>query len=130
MSSPHPKNASGSFYVENDHCIACDAPFHEAPDLMGTDDGNGGYHCHFRRQPDTPEEVDRAIMACVVSCVRAVRYAGNDPVILQKFQELKSADSCDTLPQEPLPEKSPSEVLQAAKNLLRKLGGAANETEK
>ncbi len=94
---PHPKNAPGPFYVENGYCLCCEAPFHEAPDLMGTDDGQGGYHCHFRKQPTTPEELDRAIMACRVSCVEAVRYAGDDPAVLAKFRELKSEGSCDAL---------------------------------
>jgi len=82
---PYPKNAPGPFYVENQCCLSCDAPYSEAPDLMAHDDGEGGYHCHFRKQPETPQEVERAVMACVVSCVRAVRYAGNDPAILKRF---------------------------------------------
>jgi hypothetical protein len=94
---PFPMNAPGPFYVENQCCISCDAPYSEAPDLMAHDDGEGGYHCHFKKQPDTPEEVERAVMACVVSCVRAVRYAGDDPAILKRFRELFSEDSCDVL---------------------------------
>jgi hypothetical protein len=101
MRSPHPKNAPGPFYVENDCCIACDAPHNEAPDLMGTDDGNGGYHCHFRKQPETAEEIDRAVRACSVSCVRAVRYAGNDPSILHRLRRMNSADSSDLLDPSP-----------------------------
>ncbi len=94
---PYPRNAPGTFYVENQCCIACDAPYSEAPDLMGHDDEKLGYHCHFKKQPETPEEVERAVMACVVSCVRAVRYAGDDPAILERFRELRSDDSCDVL---------------------------------
>ena len=98
---PHPKNAPGPFYVENDCCMACDAPFHEAPDLMGTDDGQGGYHCHFRKQPTTPDEVERAVRACAVSCVEAVRYAGSDPAILKRFQEWGGIHSSDVLSKPP-----------------------------
>ena len=93
----HPKNAPGPFYVEDDSCIQCEAPSVAAPDLIGTDDQRWGYHCYFRRQPETPEEVDRAVEACVFSCVRAVRYAGDDPAILEKFREYKSENSCDAL---------------------------------
>src|SRR5689334_14062810 len=97
MVEPHPKNAPGPFYVENGYCISCDAPFQEAPDLMGTDNGNGDYHCHFLKQPTTPKEVDQAVRACVVSCGEAVRYAGNDPLILEKFRQAGSVRSCDVL---------------------------------
>ena len=94
---PFPRNAPGPFYVENQCCISCTAPYFMAPDLMAHDDGEGGYHCHFKRQPETSEEVERAVMACVLSCVWAVRYAGSDPGILQRFRELRSEDSCDVL---------------------------------
>jgi hypothetical protein len=94
---PYPKNAPGGFYVQNQHCITCEAPYHEAPDLMAHDEEGDYRHCYFKRQPEAPEEVERAIMACYVSCVRAVRYAGRNPKILKKFQELGSVDSCDVL---------------------------------
>jgi O-acetyl-ADP-ribose deacetylase (regulator of RNase III) len=69
-------------------------PYHEAPELMAHD-RDGSHPCYFKRQPETPEEVEDAVMACVVSCVRAVRYDGTDPKILQRFREMKSEDSCD-----------------------------------
>jgi hypothetical protein len=90
---PYPKNAPGPFYVQSECCIACSAPEQEAPDLMDHGewpDGEEGYHCYFKRQPETPDEVERAISACVVSCVRAVRYAGNNPKILKRFRELRN----------------------------------------
>jgi glycerophosphoryl diester phosphodiesterase len=94
--SAHPKNAPGPFYVANEQCIACDAPYQEAPDLMDFETEEG-YHCYFKRQPSTTEEVERAIRACSVSCVGAVRYAGNDPAILKRLQELRADDACDVL---------------------------------
>lgn len=36
-------------------------------------------------------------MSCAVSCIRAVRYAGDDPKILKRFRELRSEASCDVL---------------------------------
>jgi hypothetical protein len=94
---PYPKNAPGDFYVENDCCLTCEAPYNQAPDLMAHD-AEGGYpHCYFKRQPEAPEEVERAISACHLSCVRAVRYAGRNPKILKRFRELGSEDSCDVL---------------------------------
>ena len=94
--SPYSKNAPGPFYVENQCCIACEAPYHEAPDLMAHDEP-GGYHCYFKKQPETPEEVEKAISACVVSCVWAVRSAGDDPAILERFRELRAERACDAL---------------------------------
>ena len=93
---PYPKNAPGDFYVQDQCCITCEAPYHEAPDLMAHDE-EGGHHCYFKRQPETPDEVERAIRACRVSCVRAVRYSGDAPEILRRFQELGRDDSCDVL---------------------------------
>lgn len=92
---PHPNNAPGPFYVEKDCCVSCDAPRLEAPDLIGTDDQEYGYHCYFRRQPETSDEIERAIRACAVSCVRAVRYAGGNPRILKRLRDLNSEDSSD-----------------------------------
>ncbi|HEV3164384.1 MAG TPA: ferredoxin [Isosphaeraceae bacterium] len=95
--TPYPKNAPGPFYVEDQCCITCAAPYHEAPDLMEHDKEGGYPHCYFKKQPETPEEVEQAVMACVVSCVRAVRYAGDDPAILRRFREERSSDSCDAI---------------------------------
>lgn len=93
--APHPNNAPGPFYVENDMCISCAAPEAEAPDLMGH--VKEDYHCYFKKQPSTPEELNRAINAVAVSCCKAVRYGGTDPAILQRLAELCSVDSCDAL---------------------------------
>ena len=92
---PYPKNAPGDFYVQNGYCLKCEAPYYEAPDLMAHDDEGDNPHCYFKRQPETPEEVERAVMACHVSCVRAVRYAGKNPKILKRFLELGRVDACD-----------------------------------
>lgn len=68
----YPLNVAGPFYVENGCCICCEAPLHEAPDLMAMDNS----HCFFKKQPSTPEELERAISAMHVSCVEALRYPG------------------------------------------------------
>jgi hypothetical protein len=93
---PYPKNAPGPFYVEDGSCVICEAPYHEAPDVMAHDEEGGG-HCYFQRQPETREEVERTISACCVSCVSAVRYSGNDSEILRRFRELGNIDACDAL---------------------------------
>ncbi len=81
----HPLNANGDFFVEYDTCLACDAPYSEAPELMAYDEN---WHCYFKRQPQTPDEVEHAINAVRVSCVEAVRYEGNDPEILRRIQAM------------------------------------------
>src|SRR5215813_10850867 len=83
-------NAPGDFYVEDQMCISCAAPESEAPDLMSHDESNV-YHCYFKRQPQTPDEMERAIRAVNVGCCGAVRYRGKDPSILAKL----SPDDCD-----------------------------------
>lgn len=85
----YPLNSEGDFYVEDEICLMCDAPRSEAPELMEYDENS----CYFKRQPETPEELEHAVNACRVSCIEAVRYAGDDPKILGKFSD--SAGSCD-----------------------------------
>jgi hypothetical protein len=92
--SRHPKNAPGPFYVVRDACIFCTAPEHEAPGLMDHVD-KPFYHCYFKKQPMTPAEIDRAVMAVGVSCCGAVRYAGEDAEVLNRLQALGRASSCD-----------------------------------
>jgi hypothetical protein len=83
-------NAPGDFYVEDQMCISCTAPEHEAPDLMAHDTGKH-YHCYFKRQPQTPDETERAVRAVIVGCCGAVRYRGTDPRIIAVLGK----DACD-----------------------------------
>ena len=89
-----PLNAKGDFYVEKDTCLICMAPESEAPELMGYDSETG---CYFKRQPETPEELSHAIEAVRVSCVEALRYAGNDPASLKRLQLKGCETRCDVL---------------------------------
>jgi hypothetical protein len=95
----YPENTPGPFYVERDRCIICLAPEREAPDLMGFAEGTAGRssesHCFFRKQPRTPDEIDRAVAALRVACCVALRYAGRDPEVLARLRELGLADQCD-----------------------------------
>lgn len=95
----HPDNATGDFYVECDACISCEAPYFEAPDLMGRPASSpNNYGCFFWRQPSTPEETARACEAVAVSCVEAVRYSGKDPKILRTLYDRSAFASCDIEP--------------------------------
>jgi hypothetical protein len=60
-------NVEGDFYVEKDLCLQC-----LAPELIGFDEE---YGCYFKKQPETPEELEHAINAVRVSCIRALRYS-------------------------------------------------------
>lgn len=86
---PYPKNVPGSFYVVNSECMTCGYPHVLAPDLMAWDaDAQGREnHCYFKKQPETPQEIDQAIKAIEGSCCGALRYSGSDPKILQKLQK-------------------------------------------
>src|SRR3954447_12183141 len=84
---PDSSNAPGPFYVTYGCCVCCYAPEAEAPEMVGRNEGE--YEaCFFRKQPTTPEELNQVIAAMQVSCVPALRYAGADPEILQRLQEL------------------------------------------
>jgi hypothetical protein len=89
---PHPLNAPGDFYVEHQMCIACQAPEHEAPELISHDESN---HCYFRRQPSTADELAHAIWAVAVGCCGAVRYGGRDPAVIARLTELHAREECD-----------------------------------
>lgn len=95
----------GDFYVDSETCLSCDAPRSEAPDLM--DDGENG--CFFKRQPVTPDEVERACLAVCVSCVEGVRYRGSDGAILRRLYDLGAFSSCD-VPRSPVENKVVSKI--------------------
>jgi hypothetical protein len=86
----YPENTPGAFYVQKDLCITCRAPESVAPDLIGFYEDPSGTncksHCYFKKQPETAEELDRAIRAVQVSCCGAYRYAGDDPGVEKKLR--------------------------------------------
>jgi len=87
-----PLNADGDFYVEAETCLRCLAPENQAPELMGFEEPNG---CFFRRQPETSSEVEHAINAVHYSCVQALRYAGDDPSIIERLRSCGCEHLCD-----------------------------------
>jgi len=86
----YPENAPGAFYVEKDLCITCRAPQSVAPDLIGFYEDPSGTnhksHYYFRKQPETAEELDRAIKAVQVSCCGAYHYAGVDLAVKEELR--------------------------------------------
>ncbi|NRF38326.1 ferredoxin [Pedobacter foliorum] len=91
------ENSEGDFYVKNQVCTACGAPEAEAPDLIDHSKTEWG-HCYFKRQPQTPEELERAICAMEVSCVSGIRYGGKDESILRQLYERGLGGECDYKP--------------------------------
>jgi hypothetical protein len=96
---PHPESAPGNFYVENGMCIPCGVPHVVAPDLMGWT-GDKMSHCIWKKQPETPEELDQAIAVLEAQELGCHRYAGDEPAILKRI----SAAYCDhSLPRQRMP---------------------------
>jgi hypothetical protein len=93
LARPHPENSAGPFYVVEGHCTACQAPIPEAPTLIAWAE-HDPYHCVFRNQPETPEELEQALNAMGVCCVAALRYGGDDPVILRALKARGMEDLC------------------------------------
>jgi hypothetical protein len=89
-----PENAPGDFYVMAGLCTQCCLVHGEAPELLN-DPTAPFTECFFRRQPQMPEEVERAISAMCVSEMCALRYAGDDPAIIAKLREHDLAWLCD-----------------------------------
>ena len=96
-SQRHPMNVPGPFYVVNEGCLACTAPEHVAPDLMAHVE-SPYYHCYFKKQPTTLDELEQACQAVLVACCEMVRYASNDPHVMARLEQLCMASSCDQPP--------------------------------
>jgi len=85
------ENAPGPFYVESDMCITCGAPEAVAPDLIA----GSRSHCYFKKQPQTPEELDRAVKAVWACCCGSYHYAGSDPEIKDKLRRAGCEQAID-----------------------------------
>lgn len=87
----HPQSAPGDFYVVNGECISCGAPHAVAPDLIGWATNVENQHCIWKKQPETPEELEQALAAFDASEIGCYRYAGGDPQIMSRI----GLDYCD-----------------------------------
>ena len=86
MRKRHPLNVVGPFYVEDGCCTACGLPHAEAPGFLAALDDTVDGYCYVVRQPENEEQLDRAICAMVVAEFNCIRYAGADPIVLEKVR--------------------------------------------
>ncbi len=87
----HPRTAPGDFYVADRCCVSCGAPQVAAPDLIGWADPHTLDHCVWKKQPETPSELEQAFAAFDASCVACFRYAGTDRSIMKRV----GLEQCD-----------------------------------
>lgn len=95
------KNAPGDFYIVDQCCITCGVMHDVAPDLLAWhnyEPDERGYvqsHCYVARQPETPDEFAQMVEAMEVMDVNCLRYAGEDPELLQRIVGIGERDQCD-----------------------------------
>jgi hypothetical protein len=133
-----PENAPGDFYVTAGVCTQCCLPHGEAPELMNETTAEFD-ECYFRRQPQTPDEIERAANAMCVSETCALRYAGNDPAVIAKLRARKLAWLCDRTPegqewlawlsrQPPAPPPQPPTAASPKRSWWRRLLGPGGDS--
>ena len=88
--SAEPKSAFGDFYVEETCCMSCGVPQEIAPDLVGWTNEHL-QQCCWLKQPQTKDELDRAIQIIHAQEIGCHRYSGSDPAILRRLP----AEQCD-----------------------------------
>jgi hypothetical protein len=92
----HPRSALGDFYAEDGQCMACGVPHVLAPELMDWTEEKY-WHCFWKRQPETPKELDKAIAVLHSQELGCHRYAGTDPGILLRLPR----ECCDHFSPQP-----------------------------
>ncbi len=88
----HPQSVPGDFYVEQGCCTACGVPEVIAPDLV-EHTAERYWHCYWKKQPETSEELDRAIEILHTQELGCHRYGGTDPAIIERLP----AECCDAV---------------------------------
>jgi hypothetical protein len=85
MNSNRSKTESqrGDFYLQDVCCRSCGVPQSIAPELVGWVDDKSG-PCYWIRQPETADELDRAINVLHTQELGCHRYSGTDPAILKR----------------------------------------------
>lgn len=84
MVKRHPQSVPGDFYVEDGYCLACGVPEFIAPDLVAHT-GEPYWHCYWKKQPQTSDELDRAIEILHTQELACHHYGGTDPAIIERL---------------------------------------------
>jgi hypothetical protein len=89
----HPQSAPGDFYVVNDECVSCGAPHAAAPDLIGWATNVENEHCIWKKQPETPEELEQAFAAFNASmrCLLSVCWQRSSDHVPNRVGLLRSS---------------------------------------
>jgi hypothetical protein len=90
-----PVSAQGDFYVEAGCCAACGVPEAVAPDLIGRTDDRYYFHCYWKKQPETADELQRAFAIFDGQELGCHRYRGHD----QEIQLRVGYENCDQRPE-------------------------------
>ncbi|MBT3584316.1 MAG: ferredoxin [Halobacteriovoraceae bacterium] len=72
-SKKYSENVLGRYYVDRE-CVDCDACRTQAPEHFGRND-SGGYSFVFK-QPETPEELEKCVLALEACPVEAIGEDG------------------------------------------------------
>jgi len=107
--SPKPASVRGDFYVQEGCCTSCGVPQLIAPELVGSTEDKVP-SCYWVRQPESPEEVDRAIKIIQTQELGCHRYEGNDPAILERLPREHCDFLCPEMALRHGPTFGPSEV--------------------
>ena len=75
-----------------------------SPHLIGWATTSEYQHCIWKKQPETVEEMEQALAAFDASEIGCYRYAGGDPVIMERI----GRDFCDHPPSVPVEVSSQS----------------------
>jgi hypothetical protein len=90
--TPHRANAAGPFYVVDGCCTACGVPESIAPEMFAF---HAGSHCYVKKQPESTQELERAIQVVRTQELDCIRYRGTDPHVLRRLAEAGEAAACD-----------------------------------
>lgn len=63
--------------------------------MCSEDEVEAAQSCYFKKQPTNQAEMDQAVRALHSSCCRGLRYAGKDPVVLNRLLTEGLAECCD-----------------------------------
>lgn len=88
------ESAHGDFYVQQGcFCMSCGVPQAIAPELVGWREQKQQLNCYWIKQPETADELNRAIKILHTQELGCHRYSGSDPAILKRCPP----EDCDHL---------------------------------